>query len=109
MARLSFLEHHTLQPGGQGQAKPLCLRNPDYAKMRKRIELSFPDQPETTKVKKQKQTLPMPNVTPTNPNARAAWKAVLCPASARREWERGGRLTREEGGISSGPTRWTLC
>lgn len=53
MARLSFLEHHTLQPGGQGQAKPLCLRNPDYAKMRKRVELSFPDQPETAKVKKQ--------------------------------------------------------
>lgn len=50
MARLSFLEHHTLQPGGQGQAKPLCLRNPDYAKMRKKIELSFPDQLETAKV-----------------------------------------------------------
>ncbi|CAM9439416.1 unnamed protein product, partial [Hapterophycus canaliculatus] len=49
MARLSFLEHHTLQPGGQGQAKPLCLRNPDYAKMRKKIELSFPDQLETAK------------------------------------------------------------
>lgn len=51
MARLSFLEHHTLQPGGQGQAKPLCLRNPDYAKMRKKIEVSFPDQLETAKVK----------------------------------------------------------
>lgn len=50
MARLSFLEHHTLQPGGQGQAKPLCLRNPDYAKMRKKIELSFPDQLDTAKV-----------------------------------------------------------
>lgn len=50
MARLSFLEHHTLQPGGQGQAKPLCLRNPDYAKMRKKIELSFPDQLEAAKV-----------------------------------------------------------
>lgn len=53
MARLSFLEHHTLQPGGQGQAKPLCLRNPDYAKMRKKIELSFPDQLETAKVNEQ--------------------------------------------------------
>ncbi|CAM9699705.1 unnamed protein product [Pylaiella littoralis] len=49
MARLSFLEHHTLQPGGQRQAKPLCLRNPDYAKMRKKIELSFPDQLEAAK------------------------------------------------------------
>lgn len=50
MARLSFLEHHTLQPGGQGQAKPLCLRNPDYAKMRKKIDLTFPDQLDAAKV-----------------------------------------------------------
>lgn len=50
MSRLSFLEHHTLQPGGQGQAKPLCLRNPDYAKMRKKMDLAFPEQLETTKV-----------------------------------------------------------
>ena len=50
MARLSFLEHHTLQPGGQGQAKPLCLRNPDYARMRKKIDVTFPDQLDAAKV-----------------------------------------------------------
>lgn len=50
MARLSFLEHHTLQPGGQGQAKPLCLRNPDYAKMRRKIDITFPDQLDAAKV-----------------------------------------------------------
>lgn len=50
MARLSFLEQHTLQPGGQGQAKPLCLRNPDYSKMRRKLELSFPEQLDAGKV-----------------------------------------------------------
>ncbi|CAM9705501.1 unnamed protein product [Ascophyllum nodosum] len=49
MTRLSFLEHHTLQPGGQGQAKPLCMRNPDYTKMKKKIELTFPEQLEQAK------------------------------------------------------------
>ena len=39
-----------MQPGGQGQAKPLCLRNPDYVKMRKKVETTFPDQLETAKV-----------------------------------------------------------
>lgn len=67
MARLSFLEHHTLQPGGQGQAKPLCLRNPDYAKMRKKIELSFPDQLDTAKV-----SIIQPSPSPTTGKSGAA-------------------------------------
>lgn len=51
MARLSFLEQHTLQPGGQTQVKPLCLRNPDYAKMRRKLEVSFPEQLDAAKVR----------------------------------------------------------
>lgn len=50
MVRLSFLEQHTLQPGGQGKAKPMCLRNGDYAKMRRKLEVAFPDPVDAAKV-----------------------------------------------------------
>ncbi|CAM9252727.1 unnamed protein product [Discosporangium mesarthrocarpum] len=50
MTRLAFLNEHALNPSGQGQGRPLCLRNPDYTRMKKKLEISFPEQQETAKV-----------------------------------------------------------
>ncbi|CAM9330489.1 unnamed protein product [Choristocarpus tenellus] len=49
MTRVAFLNEHALNPNGQGHERPLCLRNPEYARMKKKMDTSFPEQLEAAK------------------------------------------------------------